>query len=242
MDNLFDFTFPMVAAPPTEDPWLARRSLTFGASDVPSLMVAYGDQGPGGPRYILDKAKPHVYGGGIYPRVVLEKAGVRAASKGNSATRAGQERERQLLLAWKAKLPELGLEGVIDASSIRHADAAPKEWFPLVDREATMIAVTPDGWCRDMLNALVGIELKCSVYDGEALPWYWYDQKQAQMAACAEDWGVVVQGVRWSRTDLRDGPVRSWVVARDEARIASIRAVCKRAWADVLEVRKVAGK
>lgn len=236
----------VAAAKAAEDPWLARRRRTFGASDVPALVLAYGNEwdpeDTTTPRYILDKARPNNYGNGTYPRLVLEKAGVRASGKGNSATEAGQRRERELLLKWKRGIPNQPWEGTIDVDSVRHADAAPREWFPLVDRDAPMVAVTPDGWCRDLLGGNVGIELKCSRYDGEELPWYWYDQKQAQMAACAEDWGIVVQGVNWSMGHVKDGPVRSWRVERDEPRIELIRDVCRRAWDDVLKVRKEAGK
>jgi hypothetical protein len=116
---------------PEGDAWLARRELTFGASDVPALLMGYfrDDYSIRAPRYLEDKARPHNFADGTYPRIVLEKAGARKAQKGNSATRAGQKRERELLLTWKRSIPSQPFEEMIDVDSIRHADAAPKEWF-----------------------------------------------------------------------------------------------------------------
>jgi hypothetical protein len=231
------------------DPWHARRAMTFGASEVPALVVGLGTLGDwvgyvGTPGYLLDKAKLFPSPIGMVPRIILEKAGVRAPLKVGKAAAAGTRRERELLLAWKAEV-DAGLhpdaDGV-DVGSIRHADAAPKEWFPLVDRECPSLAVTPDAWCRDMFGANVGVELKCSTYAADVLPGWWLDQKQAQIAACAEDWGIVVQGVDWSAGWKKDGPVRSWRVDRDDARITLIRDVCRRGWEMVEAIRKTVSK
>lgn len=229
------FDFGTVDAQPARDPWLERRDGGIGASDVPILLHGFGVkvyEDP--PDYIVNKSRLFKSAVGPVPRLVLEKAGLKAPLKaGSSVKQAGNNRERELCLAWKRRLLRgegEPFEGLLDPASIRHADSVPKEWFPLISRACPVLGVTPDSWARDVFGALWAIEFKTSVHEVTGLrPWH-ADQVQAQMSAVPFEAGAVVCGEFWAAHWRPDGPIHAWPVHRDEALIRTIREVCERAW------------
>lgn len=226
---------PRVRAPLS--PWHQRRALGFGASDVPALLVGLGLRDASSvPGYIAENAKGiRVAGGDVYPRIVLEKAGRKAARKVGTSADIGRVREVELIAAWAATLTE---RDAIDPESVTHASVLPIELTPLVDRECPRLAVSPDGWCRDVLGELVLVEAKCGNAWRDALPWYWRAQIMAQLAATGVGMGVLVLGQQWSRSMEARGPIQAWPVERVESEIEEIRAAVRAGW---LLVQKAKG-
>jgi hypothetical protein len=69
--------------------------------------------------------------------------------------------------------------------------------------------------------------------------WYWRLQVQAQLAVTACEFAVLVLGEFWAATDWREpGPVRAWVIERDEDEIARVRAWVEEGWQRVEALRK----
>jgi hypothetical protein len=122
----------------------------------------------------------------------------------------GSERERELVARAEAGLA---------MGPIAHADLAPREFYPLVDRECPVLTATPDGWCRGPSDE----------------PWYWRVQLQAQIACMAAEAGALVCGPGWIVGSEAD-PIW-WLVERDDVEIARIRRVAVRAWDDVERLR-----
>ncbi len=223
-----------------QDPWLARRALSWGGSEVGPLLVAYGLAPAYAvlPAWVIEQAE-HYQRLGI-PKIVAWKAGLRARPKGDTKSKGrGNERERELLARYKATIARHR----VDPRSIRHADTVPQEFFPLVDRSGVPLAVTPDAWARSASDgSLISIELKCTFDELSivAPPWHYVQQLQAEMAVMHASGGLLVVGERWvdDRDGEHDGPIRAFPVAPDPDAIAVIRAVVTEAWELVLALRE----
>jgi hypothetical protein len=244
---------PELVAPP-DDPWLARRQLTFGASDVPALLVAYGRRdGEAMTRTIRANANLiQLRGLPPTPRLLLEKAGLRRplkSARGPDTPRArGQRLEQQLLREWRVlvgagQVPDAEL---LDAASVTHAAAVPREFFPLIDRRCPSLSATPDGWAYDVLGGLVLLEAKCTVHAAGAPRPHHVLQVQTQLAVTDCTVGLIVEGEGWGAAwkagaDGPSGPIRTWPVERDDEVIAEIREVATEAAARVRELREHVG-
>ena len=210
-----------VRAPP-EDPWLARRRLTFGASEVPALLLALGlvPPTPTTPKYMVDLAK----------RLFGVKAGTRKPASAGRAAQMGNDVEVELLRAWNAD-PCSGYPAASHASSI------PREWLPLVDRHCPRLSCTPDAWCRRS-GELVNVQIKTDVGGGKRMitPW-WRSQVQAEMAVTGSARSVLLYGGGWACDwmDRRERPV-AWVVERDEVEIERIRSAVIVGWNRVEQI------
>ena len=218
-------------AKPARDPWLVRRDHTWGASDVPALLLAYDprpEEVATARAYHRDEAEHGRHG---MPRIVARKAGLTAGKRASNAMQLGTDREEELLALWASRA---GMERVYQPE--------PRCCLPYVDRLCSVLAVTPDHFAIDDFGLDVTVEAKCSFDRADRGPhWFWAAQVQAQIATCAVSYGVVVVGPGWARdADMRDAPVVH-VVMPDTQEQARIRRVCLRAWEDVLRAieRKV---
>jgi len=245
MTDALDMSIEAMYAPapdgevPAQTGWLARRALSWGASDVPSLFLALGMRDASTvPAYMRDRAKPiKVAGGGVWPRIVLEKAGRRAPLKVGEAALIGTRRERELLEAWRATL---GPRDSIDAASVTHASSVPEWMFPLRDAHCRL-AATPDAWAIDVFGDVVLVECKCPRQPRESIPWYWETQVQAQMAVTGHSSALLVCGQGWGWSLDAHGPIDVWPVQRDETAIAEIRDAVRKGWALVERAREESG-
>lgn len=235
------------------DPWLARRGLTIGASEVAALFVAYDVEDPAtlgsyarksGARRARGKWKNE-------PRIVLEKAGILPPLKSGKGADRGLSLERELIRQWRTRVQRGTADAgarMIDGDSIDYVpDRVPREIMPLVDRLCPALAVTPDVWARDIFGDLGAAEAKCSMRPyGEAKRQH-VIQLHAQCAVIGGTWAAVCEGEGWG-ADWRDhagepsGPIRTWPVAIDATLIATIREVCTRAMARVFEIREASGQ
>lgn len=233
---------PVAVAPPA-DPWLARRSLGFGASDVPALLLAAGLRTADGcPGYLTDKARVTNRTCGV-ARLFAEKAGVVAPLKVSSAADKGTAREREVLATWRHMLArgvyyDEAIESLVLPDRLMHADAMLKSAWPLVDRHAPTLSATLDAWGWDALGAEFVVEIKCSATARPALPWWWRDQALAQLAVTGADFALLVCGEMWSAWHGNDGPIRVWLVERNEDEIGLIREVSRNAWQLVESMRE----
>lgn len=224
------------------DPWLQRRALGFGASDIPALLIAMGKRAAtDAPKYIADRARTTNRTHGV-ARIFAEKVGVLAPEKVGAAALKGTLRERELLSQWRTMLSR-GVyadesEALIVPSSVRHADVGMRCAMPWLDRHEPRLTATLDGWADDVLGQELVLELKCSASERRELPWYWRDQVQAQLAVTGAEWGVLVCGEMWSAWHGNDGPIRVWPVQRDEAVIADIRDAVRTGWAIVERLKQ----
>ena len=189
---------PQLVAPPA-DPWLARRMLGFGASEIGALYLALElrTPSPDDPKYLLDAAA----------RLFGVKAGRRKPSGGSRATEGGQRRERDVLRAWA----DAGCPGsIVEPWSVRHADEIPREYLPLVDRHCPRLVCTPDGYARDDGGRLVHVEVKTTWKRHDArhtAPFLWWGyelQVQAGIAATGAHSGVCVVGLGYASGDDGD--------------------------------------
>jgi hypothetical protein len=225
VDFSLDAMYPAAAptAPPA-DPWLARRLLSFGASEALALLLALGLEQPDGetPKYILDAAA----------RLFAVKAGARKAKAAGRAAQLGSDAERPLVAAWNEAPPH-------GWPAITHADAMPRELLPLLDRHQPRLSWSPDGWCR-VAGALVPVEIKTDQRGdrrGPARHWVW--QVQQAMAVAGADSALVVYGGGWASWDerMRRGLV-PWVVERDDEMIRRLREAAVVGWQRVEELRR----
>lgn len=244
---------PVAKIPPPTDPWLQRRALGWGASDVAALFVGYDLRDP---LLLGDKARKngHRFARGRWrlPRIVLEKAGaVSPLSGGGTPRAAGIARERALVEQWR-RLVERGHAGpdaeLVDPATVLYVpDAIPVELIPLVDRHEPLLCVSPDVFSRDVFGLLGCWDAKASVHGyadkRDGVPLEHVIQVNAQRATCgAFGASGIVEGCGWGAT-WRDhggepsGPIVTWAVERDEALIREIRQVVRHAWTDVLSVR-----
>lgn len=208
--------------------WLERRQRAWGCSDLPALWLAAGlANADEAPSYI--KQRVSIPRGHKTQRFILEKAGIVDARSAGGAAARGTERERELLTQYREHVRRGALPGPLP-ETLAHADTVPTEWLPLVDRECTRLACTPDAWGRDALGLLYAVEIKCSVTERPALPWYWALQLQGEIACLGADGGWLVCGEHWAAHHGQDGPIRAWEVERDDALIQQIREVCLNAW------------
>jgi hypothetical protein len=217
------------AADAARDPWLVRREHGWGASEIAALLLAYDPidvELRTARQYHLDDAAIGRLG---VPRTVARKARLARARPQTATMRAGHELERELVARWAAQ------SGYDD---VQHADAAPREWYPLVDRECPRLTATPDAWCRGPCGELIAVEAKCTrEHPGHALPWYWRVQVQAQIAVMSAAAGCLVCGPGWIVGSGAE-PV-SWLVERDDAEIERIRRVVVVAWDAVERLREM---
>lgn len=217
------------------DPWLARRSITWGASELPGLLVAY-DIAPrdaGLPRWVLDQASH--YKALRLPKVIAWKAGLRARSTKSKAADKGKEREQELLRTWTAKHSARFVEPI----TVQHASMAPVEWFPLVDRHCPQLSGTPDAWARSRDGKHVVIELKCTYDPGSRIRWHHWIQTQALIGIMSAGSGLNVVGEQWVNDRADDLPPRTFVVDADESAIALSRSVARHAMTLVEKLRNV---
>lgn len=227
-----------LADKPARDPWLVRRDFTWGASDVPALLLAY-DPRPDEDRAALGhhrEAAAHAVKRKIsrgFPLCVERKA-LRKDLSSSLSMSAGKVREPLLFATWKDRCGP-------DFYGFAHASEVPSEWLPLVDRECRVLSATPDAWCRRVItDGLAMAELKCS-FDEAPAEWKWYHdaQLQAQIAVCSAESGVLVLGPGWADPKREMlAPPRFREVERDKEAIDRIRHVCLRAWSDVEEIRR----
>lgn len=234
---------PLVAAP--SDPWLARRSLGFGASDVPALLLAAGlRSADGAPGYLTDKARITNRTRGV-ARLFAEKAGIVPPLKVSSAADKGTAREREVLATWRTMLSrgvyyDEAIEGLVLPDRLMHADALLKSAWPLCDRFAPNLSATLDAWGWDAIGSEFVVEIKCSATARPSLPWWWRDQVLAQLAVTGADFGLLCCGEFWSAWHGNDGPIRVWMVERNEAEIELIREVSRNGWRLVECMRRAA--
>lgn len=224
--------------------WMARRGHGFGASDIPALMLALGGCTEPAPRYLASRAATLSRGAGKgLPRIIAEKAGLAAPLAAGAAASKGTARERELLAHWRTLLEheqyhDECAEAAVLPASITHADTLLRSCWPLADRRCPRLLATLDAWARDAMGCELVVELKCSATERPALPWYWRAQIIAQLAVSGADYGLLVCGEMWSAWHGNDGPVRVWLVERDEAEIAALRALVERGWQSVEEARE----
>lgn len=208
------------------DPWHARRAEGFGASEIAALLIGLGRREPVNVTKRIANNARIVRGTMGQPRIIAEKAGV----KRPLAHSGGGEREKELLEAWAATLPD---DGWLRRETVTHASIVPRElWTPTRDPHCHRLAVSLDGWCRDALGGLVVAEAKCADIEWDHMqenraPWYWEVQVQAQLAATGCELGMLVLGRGWA---YRDGPIDVWPIERDEAVIAEIRSAVVEGW------------
>lgn len=216
-----------VVAPVVElDPWLERRGHGFGASEIAALLIALGLREPVGvPKYMVENAR----------KILAVKAGTRRPSKVGRAAREGSRSERALIAAWDAD-GECPVRSVL--GTIAHADAAPRSFWPLVDRHCPRLTCTPDGWARDLFGEDVIVEAKCTTAPLAEPHWYWTVQVQAQLAVTSCAWGALVIGDEWAADWKQPGRVHAHAVERDEAVIAEIRGAVVEGWR-LVEARRV---
>lgn len=231
--------------PPPSDPWLARRALGFGASDVAALLVALGRRhAEDFPAWVRDAAKPIRTRAGIVPRVLARKAGLAAYEAPSAVALEGIRRERELYSeAYRqARVAPWVASPGLDPESLTYApDAIPRECLPLVDRYERALSATPDAWARDLYGGLVCVELKCSVQAVLHLPPHYALQVQAQIAVMGAESGLLVVGQQWGASWAPDGPIAAWPVERDDAVIAEIREAAAEGWRRVCALREEAG-
>ncbi len=221
------------------DQWLERRTFAWGGSEVAALMACYGlvPFGESIPAWMRAQVE-HYRTLGV-PKLLAWKAGLRAEPKGDVVSmQTGARRERELLDRFARSLAPRR----VDPATIRHADDLPAQFFPMVDRRCHRLAVTPDAWAVARRGGLVMIELKCTYQPSSGrLRWHHRCQLQAEIAACAADFGLVVVGEQWVDDSVPDGPVRAFGQPRDETLIAQIRAAAVEGWSLVEALREIGG-
>jgi hypothetical protein len=224
LDAMYPASQPV--APPTG--WHGRRLLTFGASEVPALLIALGmeqadDATPG---YVLELAE----------RLIDIKAGLRKPRKAGAAADRGSAAETQVVESWNA-----GARGTWPA--IQHASAVPREWLPLVDRHAPHLSCTPDAWCR-IGGELINVQIKTDVRGGRQHPdreWCW--QVQAECAVTGAGGSILLYAPGWASWRQSDrGALVGWVVERDDAIIERIREATTVGWQRVETLKATAAE
>jgi hypothetical protein len=219
-------------------PWHIRRMFGFGASDVPALLVGLGARDPlTVPGHVRANAALVRHGDFTVPRIVLEKAGVKAPLKSGRAASIGTAREAELVNAWRDTYAD---EYAVDPASVRHMSIMPRELQAAIrDPECPFLAASLDGWCRDALTGeLLTIEAKCGHMERDGLPWYWQAQVAAQLACTGLNGGFVVLGQMWARGPDVHGPIVTWNVWRNDALIAEIRKAACVGWSWVAAIKE----
>ena len=226
MDDLPSCDFDSLPVEPIglpDDPWLARRMLSFGCSEIPALLIAVGvcEPTPITPRYVTDLAR----------KLFGVKAGTRKPSKGGRAASVGADVELELLLAWNADTWS-GYPPAVPSN------VAPREWYPLVDRYCPRLSCTPDAWLH-VEGELVNVQVKTDQHGGKKAPTReWIQQVQGEMAVTGSSRTVIVYGGGWACDwrDQRAYPV-AFEVPRDDEMIEVIRNAAREGWAKVEGIR-----
>lgn len=205
------------------DPWLERRMLTIGASEVPALYLAMG--------LVVPEEEPPKWLAKLATQLLASKAtGKAPASRADGAAARGNDVEEELLEEWNSD-PFNGWP------RFHHSKVAPREWFPLVDRRCPKLSCTPDAWTWQRGRYING-QVKATVrLDATLGSWYHRLQVQAEMAVLDSDRSLLIYGPGWAASwGQRAKPV-GLVVERDEAEIQRIRSAVVAGWA-LVEERK----
>lgn len=224
LDAMYPASQPV--APPTG--WHGRRLLTFGASEVPALLIALGMEQPDDatPGYVLELAE----------RLIDVKAGLKRPRKAGAAADRGSAAETQVVEAWNAH--DRG-----DWPAITHASSVPREWLPLIDRHQPRLSCTPDAWCY-IGGELVNVQIKTDVRGDKTQPtreWVWQVNAECAVTGAAGSLLLYAPGwASWRREDKRR--CVAWVVERDDAMIDRIRDAAAQGWQLVEEARAAARK
>lgn len=221
-DLTCDFdSLPRALIAPPANPWLARRLMTFGASEIHALMIALGEERPtdATPAYTVKLAS----------KLFGLKAARRLPEKDTSVTEAGKDAEVELLDAWSSD-PFSRWPRAVHAAS-----TTPESWYPLVDRFCPRLSCTPDAWCVGNGD---NVQIKTDVPgDLEGPTRGHFLQVQAEMAVLGARRTLIVYGPGWACTwmEAKRRPV-TWVVERDDECIDAIRAACRRGWKRVDQI------
>ena len=209
---------------PVVDPWLSRRLLGFGCSELAALFVALGLRAVDGlPKYAADDARL------LFSRKVSGRQ-----KKAGAAAAGGSAAERDLLRRWV----DDGCPGSdVEPWTVRHSDEAPREWYPLVDRYEPRLLCTPDAWGFTPTGALVAVEIKTSWERRYARPWSHALQVQGEMAVMGAAHGLVIAGPGWANERNPRDAIEVWPIERDEALAAEIRGACRDGWQRVEAMR-----
>lgn len=220
-DLTCDFdSLPRKPLPLPDDPWLVRRLMSFGASEIYALLIALGDERPteATPGYTLKLAR----------KLIGLKVLRRLPEEDTSVTRAGKDVEIELLEEWSRDPFNRFPRGL-------HASITPPHWYPLIDRFCPRLSCTPDAWS---VGPGDNIQIKTD-RDGElqGVTRGFYLQVQTEMAVLAASRTLIVYGPGWACTwaNKRRPPI-TWVVERDEECIAAIRSAARRGWKRVDQI------
>lgn len=196
------------------NPWLARRRLTWGSSEIAPLLQAYGLAPLGAkiPGWVAEQGDEYQRLG--VPRIVAWKAGLRARPKSDEVSKeAGARLERRVLERWRYT----EAHRYVDPRTVEHASRLPQSWLPFLDRSCPALAVTPDAWASDYQRRHVCVEVKCSRDPMTEPPWGYVHQTQSQMDAMGAERGFLVVGERWLREKDPEADKRivTFVIERD---------------------------
>ncbi len=210
--------------------WLARRALTWGASEIAPIVyhlhhdtfgTSFSADGFADDwrKWVKAEAEPPKRLGNLphnhYPRCVYRKAGLMAKRKAGAAAKAGIRRELELLEKARPMLTE-----VFD---LAYADTVPRSWFPLIDRRAPMLSATPDSWGVDMFGDHVAVEIKTTQQNHDAIPLEHVVQVHAQMAVMEATHAWLVVGHGYAADWREDGPITVHRIERNELLVDAIR-------------------
>lgn len=229
-------------AAPARDPWLERRKLVWGASEMPILFAARGwlsaEALTQAQRDEMELAKVGAARG--VPKYLARKAGLMRDRKGQSQEHTARV-EQELLSVWKRTYAD---HYGVEPESVRHASEWPIEWQPMPDRECEFLGATWDAYGRDMYDgSIVGIELKAPPTFEAWGKWglRWSAQVHAQNGVLGYARSLVVVGNGWAIQDAA-GPVTTHEVMRDEREIERCRDAARDAMAAVVRLRAQKGE
>lgn len=168
--------------------------------------------------------------------VFAEKAGLRQRPK-----KRRTDREPQLFERWceqlRADQPAHPIERDINIDSVVHLEghAALNRILPLVDRHEPRLVDSTDALACTRAGDLVVVQGKCTgSLVPDDCPWTWHLQVQGQIAVADAAFGLVVCGEGWARPEPPPRwPLRVWKIDRDDEKIAQIRRVIRRGWAEI---------
>lgn len=228
--------------------WLARRGLGVGCSDLPAVWLALGlaslQERREALEYLHQRADWfHVRKAGTGPREP------RVAKD----ARRGRHREPDLFKHWIASLKagrsSIPVEAEIDPRTVVHIEAHPtlQRLLPITDRHERRLWDSTDAVALTHDRRLVVVQGKCIVQPiaPTTCPWYWSLQVQGEIAVTDADFGLVICGEGWSaqhgddwRMHVRSDSIRAYLVARDDALIATIRRTVHECWDRIVGLRE----